>query len=294
LLKEATILSFPQIRYLGSDACHQAFINQFGGQACLIDAVQHSKGVAACWRITNTEGEVTLDSASVAAWAKPLPMDLFWLDHPVSIKLAVFDMDSTLIQAEVIDELAREAGVLQQVAELTEKAMQGELDFDQSFSARMSLLNGLSLDVLESVYQRLSLMPGAEPLMQQLNALGVKCWIISGGFDYFAERISKRLNMNGFVANRLPHINNQLTGTVLPPIVNADAKREHLDRLMHAEGLTPKNCLAVGDGANDLHMLARAGFGVAYRAKPAVSAQASFNVQQGELDDLLWLLGLST
>jgi len=209
-------------------------------------------------------------------------------------RLAVFDMDSTLIQAEVIDELAREAGVFGEVAALTERAMRGELDFQQSFTARLALLNGLPESALHAVYQRLRLMDGAERLFAGLKPLGIKTAILSGGFDYFARRLQERLGIDWVLANELDIQNGKLTGIAKQPIVDANAKAKRLSELAQQLGVRLDQCIAVGDGANDLPMLQLAGLGIAYHAKPKVKTQAQHAISYFGLDGLLYLLGQAT
>jgi len=208
-------------------------------------------------------------------------------------RLAVFDMDSTLIQAEVIDELAREAGVFEQVAALTERSMRGELDFQQSFTARLAQLKGLPQSALQRVYQRLRLMDGAERLFAGLKAKGIKTAILSGGFDYFARGLQERLGIDWILANKLDIQDGKLTGLAKPPIVDAKAKAQRLTELAQQLGVRLDQCIAVGDGANDLPMLKLAGLGIAYHAKPKVKAEAKHAISHFGLDGLLYLLGQS-
>jgi phosphoserine phosphatase len=208
-------------------------------------------------------------------------------------RLACFDMDSTLIQAEVIDELAKEAGVGEQVAKITEAAMRGELDFNQSFIKRMSLLEGLDEAVLEKVAERLVLSDGVEVLFLALNRLGYKTAILSGGFDYFGRFLQKKLGVDYVYANELNIIDGKVTGKVVGDIVNGDKKAYFLQMIAAKENINLEQVIAVGDGANDLPMLALAGLGVAYKAKPLVKAAASYSIDYVGLDGLLYMLGLS-
>ena len=207
-------------------------------------------------------------------------------------RLVVFDMDSTLIQAEVIDELAKEAGVGEEVAAITAAAMRGELDFRQSLARRVALLAGLPEATLERVAARLRLTEGAELVTSTLKRLGYKIGIISGGFDYFGSRLQTQLGFDYMFANRLEIADGRLTGRVLGEIVDGPRKAELLRQLAAAEGLRLEQTIAVGDGANDLPMLSIAGLGIAFHAKPVVRRQASGAISDMGLDGLLYLIGI--
>ena len=208
-------------------------------------------------------------------------------------RLVVFDMDSTLIDAEVIDELAIEAGVGEQVAAITEAAMQGELDFKQSFTQRMALLKGLDVSVLQSVAERLRLNEGAEHLISTLKKLGYKTAIVSGGFTFFGEYLQQRLGVDYVYANQLNIEDGQVTGKVSGEIIDGQRKAELLREIAAKEGLKLQQVIAVGDGANDLPMLGIAGLGIAFRAKPLVKASAEQSISNLGLDGILYLLGYS-
>jgi len=207
-------------------------------------------------------------------------------------RLAVFDMDSTLIEAEVIDELAKAAGVGEQVAAITERAMRGELDFRASFKERMALLKGLDVGVLDEIGASLRLTEGAENLFAELKRLGYKTAILSGGFTYFARQVQARLGIDYVFANELEVVDGKVTGVAVEPIVDAQRKAELLQQLASEEGLQLEQTIAVGDGANDLPMLALAGLGVAFRAKPLVRQSAKQAISTLGLDGVLYLLGL--
>ncbi|PHN50711.1 phosphoserine phosphatase SerB [Pseudomonas amygdali] len=206
-------------------------------------------------------------------------------------RLAVFDMDSTLIEAEVIDELAKAAGVGEQVSEITERAMRGELDFSESFKERLALLKGLDVSVLDEIGASLRLTEGAETLFSELKRLGYKTAILSGGFTYFARQLQAKLGIDYVYANELEVVDGKVTGVAVEPIVNAQRKADLLRELAHKEGLSLELTIAVGDGANDLPMLAIAGLGVAFRAKPLVKQSAKQAISTLGLDGVLYLLG---
>jgi phosphoserine phosphatase len=206
-------------------------------------------------------------------------------------RLAVFDMDSTLIEAEVIDELAKAAGVGEQVAAITERAMHGELDFRASFKERLALLKGLPETVLEDIAGSLRLTEGAETLFAELKRLGYKTAILSGGFSYFALQLQAKLGIDYVFANELQIVDGHLTGVAVEPIVDAQRKADLLRELAQREGLRLEQTIAVGDGANDLPMLGLAGLGVAFRAKPLVKQSAKQAISTLGLDGILYLLG---
>ena len=208
-------------------------------------------------------------------------------------RLVVFDMDSTLIEAEVIDELAALAGVGAQVSAITERAMRGEIDFSESFRARVALLRGLSEEALQQVSARLKITEGAEHLLATLRALGYKTAILSGGFTYFARDLQQHLGIDYVHANELDIADGLVTGEVKGPIVDGNRKAELLRQLAQQEGIDLQQVIAVGDGANDLPMLSIAGLGIAFRAKPLVKQSADQSISTLGLDAILYLLGLS-
>lgn len=226
---------------------------------------------------------------------KLMGVDVNWLTQDAFLadtKLAVFDMDSTLIQHEVVDELAIEAGKGVEVAAVTEKAMRGEIDFDTSLQYRVKVLEGLPDTVLAKVAERLQLTPGAQTLIATLRSRGVTTAILSGGFTWFAESVKRRLGLDFYHANKLDVVDGALSGKVIPPIVNAERKRDLLREIAADLGLSPSQTIAVGDGANDLLMLEEAGMGVAYHAKPKVQEAASLRINTQTLEGVLYLLGI--
>lgn len=214
-------------------------------------------------------------------------------DKPQSPRLIAFDMDSTLIQTEVIDELARRHGVLTQVADMTCRAMQGEMDFTASLKARVALLRGLDAACLPALAAELPLSDGAETLVTTCRALGIETAVISGGFHFAADVLRARLGLDHAYANRLEVHNGRLTGELLSPIVDPAGKAMLLRRLASLAGITMAQTVAVGDGANDLAMLQAAGFGVAFHAKATLRAAADATINSGGLDQLIELLALT-
>jgi len=208
-------------------------------------------------------------------------------------RLVAFDMDSTLIEAEVIDELAKLAGVGAQVAKITESAMRGEIDFKQSFTQRVALLEGLSESALVEVAARLKLTEGAQTLVATLNRLGYKTAILSGGFDFFANCLKQQLGFDYVYANQLDIVDGKVTGKVSNAIVDGERKAELLKEIAAQEGIALEQVIAVGDGANDLPMLSLAGLGIAFRAKPLVKQSARQSISNLGLDGILYLLGIS-
>lgn len=207
-------------------------------------------------------------------------------------RLICFDMDSTLIEAEVIDELAKAAGVGDQVAEITEAAMRGELDFQESFRQRMALLKGLKKSVLAEVATQLPVTEGAERLIRHVKTLGYRTAILSGGFTYFGEYLQSKLGIDYVHANTLEFDeNDELTGRVIEPIVDGARKAELLKQIAADMNISLEQVIAVGDGANDLPMLSVAGLGIAFRAKPIVQQNAKQALSTIGLDGILYLLG---
>ncbi len=206
-------------------------------------------------------------------------------------RLVCFDMDSTLIEAEVIDELAKAAGVGDQVVEITEAAMRGELDFNESFAKRMALLKGLDESVLAEIAEQLKITEGAAHLISTLRSLGYKTAILSGGFNYFGRYLQQKLGIDYVYANELDVLDGKVTGEVKGTVVNGERKAELLRELADKENISLAQVIAVGDGANDLPMLSIAGLGIAFRAKPLVKASAKQSISNLGLDAILYLIG---
>lgn len=218
--------------------------------------------------------------ADLADYCLANELDYGFVEPGRSLKdfgLVVMDMDSTLITIECIDEIADMQGLKPQVAEITEAAMRGELDFAASLRKRVALLEGLDESALQRVYdERLRLTPGAEIMLKKLQAHGIKTLLVSGGFEFFTQRLQQRLGLDETHANTLEIVNGKLTGKVLGDIVDAQAKADYLARTRDALNLKPEQVIALGDGANDLKMLGIAGAGIAFHAKPVVRAQARY------------------
>ncbi len=229
--------------------------------------------------------------ARMRAAAGAAHADVNFIDHPKALshfRLAVFDMDSTLITIECIDEIADMLGIKPQVAAITEAAMRGEIAYPESLRQRVALLNGLDVAALERVYtERLRLSPGAEPLLAAFKAAGLKILLVSGGFTFFTDKLKARLGLDFTHANRLGIDAGKLNGTVTGLIVDADEKARMLIETCQRIGCAPEQTIAFGDGANDLNMMAVAGLSVAYRAKPVVYAQAMTALNHNRLDAAL-------
>ncbi len=233
-------------------------------------------------------------AAAESAARTALP-DLDLVVQPVAHRrkrLILADMDSTIIQVECIDELADFAGIKPQIAAITEQAMRGELEFEPALRARVALLQGLPVAVLEqTLAERVRPTPGAAALIATMRAHGAYAALVSGGFTFFTERVAALLGFDHHSGNRLGIRDGVLTGTVGEPIFGRDAKLAALRRLRAERGVDPVDTLAVGDGANDLGMLQEAGLGVAFHAKPVVAAAAGARIDHGDLTALLYLQG---
>lgn len=232
--------------------------------------------------------------AELAELASELDVDIAFQEDNMfrrTRRMVCFDMDSTLIEAEVIDELAKAAGAGEQVSAITEAAMRGELDFNESFTRRMALLKGLDESVLAAIAERLPVTEGAERLIATLRRLGYKTAILSGGFQYFGRFLQNKLGIDYVYANELEVVDGKVTGNVRGEVVNGARKAELLRELAEREGICLEQVVAVGDGANDLPMLSIAGLGIAFRAKPLVRAEAKQSISTLGLDAILYLMG---
>lgn len=230
--------------------------------------------------------------AREAAHGLPVDINIVPIEHRRK-KLLIADMDSTIIEQECIDEIAEYAGKRAEIADITERAMQGELDFEAALKERVAMLKGLSESVLTDAFEkRISLTPGAKTLVQTMNAHGAVTALVSGGFTFFTSRVAKAVGFSYNQANALLIENGVLTGEVGEPILGRAAKQDALLRLAGENDVPLEETLAVGDGANDLSMLGRAGLGVAYHAKPAVAEIAHARIDHGDLTALLYLQGI--
>lgn len=233
--------------------------------------------------------------ADFVALAQQLPIDIAFQRESLfrrNRRLFAFDMDSTLIDGEVIDELAKLAGVADQVVKITESAMRGEIEFQESFRRRVALLKGLPESRVQDLIGKIPLAEGAERLISTLKTLGYKTAILSGGFTFFAHHLQQRFGIDYVHANQLEFANGAVTGEVTGPIVDGPRKAACLKEIAQQEKISLEQVVAVGDGANDLPMLNLAGMGIAFRAKPLVRQSAGHSLSQLGLDALLYLIGV--
>jgi phosphoserine phosphatase len=233
-----------------------------------------------------------VDEAAVRAAIGDRPIDA--IIQPAAgrrRRLLIADLESTVIENEMLEELADFLGMRSHVEAITRRAMNGEIDFVDALAERVALLRGLPETVLGEAAARIRLMPGAQALVATLRRSGVHTALVSGGFTVFAEPVAARLGFDRVVANRLDLADGKIVGTVRPPIVTAATKRDTLTALAGELDLTPAETLAVGDGANDLPMLQAAGLGIAFPAKPAVAAAARWRIDHADLTALLYAQG---
>jgi phosphoserine phosphatase len=227
----------------------------------------------------------------VAAWCDAHHLDHAWVPESrrfADLKLLAMDMDSTLITIECIDEIGAAAGKRNEISAITAQAMRGEIDYPASLRKRVALLAGLDEDVLQDVYdEKLCLSPGAEQLVDRCKRHGIKLLLVSGGFTFFTERLKERLGLDETLSNVLEIDNGKLSGRVLGTIVDADAKAAKFRQMAQRLGATREQTVAIGDGANDLKMMAEAGTSISYRAKPVVRVQATYALNYSGLDGVL-------
>jgi phosphoserine phosphatase len=257
----------------------------------------HTADANACVEFTvngNSSSEASMRAAFLAT-AHDLKIDIAFQRESIfrrNRRLFAFDMDSTLIEGEVIDELAKLAGVADEVMKVTESAMRGEIEFQRSFRLRVALLRGLKETTVRELLDTIPLVEGAEQLIGTLKMLGYKTAILSGGFNFFAQHLQRRLGIDYVFANDLDIVDGVVSGEVRTPIVDGARKAELLRQIARQENISLDQVVAVGDGANDLPMLGIAGMGIAFRAKPLVRQTASHAVSFLGLDSLLYLIGV--
>ena len=231
----------------------------------------------------------------VAEYCTEVGLDFAFVDQDARLTdfgLVAMDMDSTLVSIESIDEIADLKGVKPQVAEITACTMRGEIDFAESLTRRTALLQGLDQSALQQVYdERLKLNPGAERMLQRMKSLGIRTLLISGGFTFFTDRLRERLGIDYSAANTLEIVDGKITGKVLGEIIGAQGKADVLTRVTDELGLKRSQVIAIGDGANDLKMLAEAGISIAYHAKPIVQQEATYSFNHIGLDGVVNLFG---
>ncbi|MBB3210970.1 phosphoserine phosphatase [Herbaspirillum sp. Sphag1AN] len=262
----------------------------------LIKLAQPQRVVALSGNAWRCEG--IADSAElrehINAACLPLQVDYAFVEAGRSLddfRLVAMDMDSTLITIECIDEIADMQGLKPQVAEITEAAMRGEIEFQESLTRRVALLEGLDAGALQRVYdERLALSPGAEKMLQAIQAAGLKTLLVSGGFTFFTDRMKQRLKLDYTHANVLEIVDGKLTGKVVGGIVDAEEKRLTVQRVCADLGVSTDRAIVMGDGANDLKMMGISGLSVAFRAKPVVRAQATVALNFVGLDGILHIL----
>ncbi len=241
------------------------------------------------WRLRSAKSGV--GDTRITAYCEQRSLDHAWVPDGrrfADMGLMAMDMDSTLITIECIDEIGGMLGIKPRIAAITERAMRGEIDYAQSLKQRVALLADLRIDALDRVYdEKLRFSPGAERLVRHAQGLGIRTLLVSGGFTFFTERIKKRLGLDYTASNALEIENGKLTGRVSGDIVDAAAKAARLVEITRALGLAKEQTLAIGDGANDVPMMAEAGVSVAYRAKPVVRAKATYALGHSGLDGVI-------
>lgn len=278
---------------LANEKLNIDFIKRITGRTPLYD---RDETLRSCIELS-VRGELTNRNAiqkQLVAISAELDVDISFQEDNMfrrNRRLICFDMDSTLIKTEVIDELADRAGVGEQVRAITESAMRGELDFQDSFKQRIALLKGLDVSVLQDIAENLPIMEGADKLMSILKQCGFKIAILSGGFTYFGEVLKKRFGVDYVYANELEIMDGKLTGNYLGDIVDGKRKAELLKLIAQVERIDLQQTIAVGDGANDLPMINLAGLGIAFHAKPKVKENAGQSISTLGLDGILYFLG---
>lgn len=289
---QVTILGAPL--YPGAVAAMTARIKGAGGNIDRILRLARYPVTAIKMEVSGAEPEVL--QVELAAEAAAQGVDVAVQEHGIlrhAQRLIVMDVDSTLIQGEVIEMIAARAGFEQQVADVTAAAMKGELDFGASLESRVALLAGVDSSALDEIYESLVYAPGARTMIRTLKRLGYKFALVSGGFTQIIERIAEALEIDYFAANELEVIDGLLTGRIVGPIVDRAGKADALRSFAAQANISVKNTVAIGDGANDLDMLAAAGLGIAFNAKPLVRDKAHTSLNVPYLDAIIYLLGIT-
>jgi phosphoserine phosphatase len=265
------------------------------GEGNIDRIVRLSRYPVIAYELAITDGDIDVMRRALVEVAAANPVDIAIQAeglHRRARRLVVLDVDSTLIQNEMIDLLAEEAGVADEVAALTRLAMEGDLDFETSLRERVRLLAGLSEAAIERVADRIVLTPGARTFVATLKRLGMTVGVVSGGFTVFTDRLKERLDLDHAEANELEIVNGALTGEIVGRVVDRKRKAEVLRELAEASGVPVEQSVAIGDGANDLDLLAAAGLGIAFNAKPVVRTAADTTLNVPYLDAALFLLGI--
>jgi phosphoserine phosphatase len=281
----------------GIIAQHRLNVDRIERLSGRLSLAVHTPDANACVELI-VSGDASSEQSMRAAFletAHDLKIDIAFQRESIfrrNRRLFAFDMDSTLIEGEVIDELAKLAGVGDQVVKITESAMRGEIEFQESFRRRVALLRGLPETKVRELLHTIPLVQGAEQLIATLKMLGYKTAILSGGFTFFARHLQTRLGIDYVYANDLDIADGVVSGMVRTPIVDGTRKAELLREIAQQENISLDQVVAVGDGANDLPMLGIAGMGIAFRAKPLVRQSASHAVSFLGLDSLLYLIGV--
>ena len=288
------------LTYFGDTRALAEISGILGEEGANIEMITNlTRHCATCVELTiNVNGVVSLSQFKERVLAKSheLNIDLALQKleaYRKNKRLVFFDMDSTLVDMELIDEMAKRAGVLKEVSRITEKAMRGDLDFEEALRQRVALLKGLRVKDLEEIRKEMKLSEGAEELVSTLKGLGFKLGLVSGGFHYFADVLKKRLGLDFAFANRLEIKKGVVTGKLLGKVVDNAYKAKVVHEVSEAEGILLDQTVAIGDGVNDVLMLGQAGLGIAYNAKERLRKAASMSVGRARLKNILYLLGIS-